>query len=377
MLGYVLSGGGARGAYEAGVLRFVLQDLPRRTGVDPMPKVISGTSIGALTGAWVAAMGVQGALRISRIWQEMVPDRVYRFSGRDLVRAPEMLVQRASTEEPRHALFDPAPVAELVRDGLPWADLHAAIDSGRLHALVVAATDVASGTSMAFVDGRVHAGCTPTNCMMKTRIGPAHCLASAAIPIVFPAVEVDGRWYVDGALRQNTPLAPALALGVDRVLVVGVKRARQGWSAGPTAYAPTPAFLAGKALNALMLDPIEEDLRRLEELNRVLSWGERVYPGFLEGLAQDIRTYRVVRALHIKPSEDIGAMAATSFRACQDKLPLATRLLFKGIARNESEEEADLLSYLLFHSSFTGELEALGYGDAMRQEEELAALFTP
>lgn len=375
MLGYVLSGGGARGAYEAGVLRFVLQELPRRTGVDPTPRVVSGTSIGALTGAWIAAMGAQGASRISRIWQEMVPGHVYRFSGRDLVGTPELLLRRSADDTPRDALFDPAPVRALIRDSLPWGELHNAIDSGRLAAFVVAATDVASGMSVAFVDGVVQPHCTPHACIIPTRIRAEHCLASAAIPIVFPSVEVDGRWYVDGALRQNTPLSPAIACGVDRVLVVGVKRTRQGPGAVPTAYSPTPAFLAGKALNALMLDPIEEDLRRLQELNDVLAFGEHVHPGFLDLLAEHVRPYRVVRALHVKPTEDLGAMAATCFRACKESLPLATRVLLHGIARNEPADEADLMSYLLFHHAYTGELEALGYADAARMEEELAALF--
>lgn len=376
MLGFVLSGGGARGAYEAGVLRYVMTELPRRTGVDPMPKIVCGTSIGALTGAWIAAMGSQGALRISRIWQEMEPGDVYRFSARELVRTTELLGLGAKDGSPRQALFDPAPVEALIRREIPWAALHDSIDRGRLRAFVAAATDVASGVAIAWVDGpRVEHDCTPTTCLVPARIGPEHCLASAAIPFVFPAVEVGGRWYVDGALRQNTPLSPALALGADRVLVVGVKRRKQGIHAAATAYAPTPAFLAGKALNALMLDPVEEDLRRLDSINELLKWGQRTYPGFLERMATELHPYRIVRAVHIQPSEDLGGMAAASFRACGEQLPLATRLLLKGIARNESPEEADLVSYLLFHRSFTGEAEALGFGDAARREEELAALY--
>lgn len=376
MLGLVLSGGGARGAYEAGVLRYVMTELPKRTGVDPMPKIVCGTSIGALTGAWIAAMGTQGAMRISRIWQEMEPHHVYRFRAKELVRAGELLGLGAKQGTPRQALFDPAPVEALVRREIPWAALHESIDRGRLHAFVAAATDVASGVAIAWVDGaRVDHACTPTTCMIPARVGPEHCLASAAIPFVFPAVDIGGRWYVDGALRQNTPLSPAVALGADRVLVVGVKRRKQGIEAGPTAYAPTPAFLAGKALNALMLDPIEEDLRRLASINEMLEWGRRAYPGFLERMAEELHPYRIVRAVHIQPSEDLGGMAAASFRDFGDQLPLATRLLLRGVARNESPEEADLVSYLLFHRSFTGEAEALGFSDAARREEELATLY--
>jgi NTE family protein len=373
MIGYVLSGGGARGAWEAGALRWVLHELPRRTGVDPTPRVISGTSIGALNGAWIGAQGAQGSRTLSHAWQNLEVEHVYRLSARELARLPEKVLGRAG----RAGVFDPAPLRELASSAIPWEQLHARIDRGDLAAFVCAATDVASGFCELFVDGRPLDHEHATTRVRQVRVGPEHCLASAAIPLAFPPVEVEGRWYCDGALRQNTPLSPALALGVDRVLVLGVKRTRTPDEVLPEASAqePTPAFLAGKALNALMLDPVEEDLRRLRALNRVMEWGARAYPDFLARMAAEHRPYRVVRAVHLRPREDLGRVAAEIFRANAERLPWSTRILLRTVAQQEDGGEADLLSYLLFHRSYTAELERLGWEDAAAHEDELAACF--
>jgi NTE family protein len=373
MIGFILSGGGARGAWEAGALRFVLQDLPRRTGVAPDPQVVSGTSIGALTGAWIAAEGVEGSRRVSNAWRTLEVGGVYRLSARDLVRAPELLLGKGG----RPGLFDPTPLVELARTAIPWESLHARIDRGELHAFVCAATDVATGFCELFVDGGPLHHEHPTTRTRPVRVRAEHCLASAAIPLAFPPVQVGGRWYADGALRQNTPLSPALALGVDRALVLGVKRAPSAQEALPEAYEPTAAFLAGKALNALMLDPIEDDLRRLRALNRLVAWGEQAYPDFRERLAAEHRPYRVVRAVHLRPREDLGLVAASAFSAHAERLPWATRMLLRQLAPEAPGEAADLLSFLLFHHGYTAELEQLGWEDAAAREDELAALLSP
>jgi NTE family protein len=372
MRAFVLSGGGARGAYEAGVLRFVLEDLPRRTGVDPTPQLISGTSIGALNGAWIGALGAQGVRTLSHMWQTLSVEHVYRLSARDLARLPERLLGRGT----RAGLLDPAPLRELVERTLPWDRLHARIDRGELHAFICTATDVASGFCTIWADGGPGRYEHPTAVLARTRMSAAHVLASAAIPLAFPPVQVDGRWFADGALRRNTPLAPALSFGATRVLVVGVKRARSVDDAAAHAEAPdpTPAFLAGKALNALMLDPIEEDLRRLRTMNALLAWGADAYPGFLERMAEEHRPFRVIEALHVRPSEDLGRMASTIYRDVAERLPWATRILMRGIDQQEPGE-ADLLSYLLFDRAYTGALERLGWEDAAHREEELARLF--
>lgn len=374
MLGFVLSGGGARGAYEAGVLRYVLTTLSPQLDRPVRPDVICGTSIGAITGAWVAAHGVEGAQTVSDFWSRMTPDDVYRFRVSDLVRVPDKFLRRAAPVERGVSLFDPEPLYALVR-GLRWDDLHARIDRRELKAFSIGMTDVANGRSVHLVDGIPGERETPTMSLRARRIHADHCLASAAIPFVFPAVKVDGRYYVDGALRQNTPLAPAIRLGVSRALVVGVKRLRAEDARGIEAVAPTPAFLAGKALNALLLDPVEEDIRRVGRISELLEWSESAYPGYLDRLAREFRAYRPIQTVHIRPSEDLGRVAAELFPGCEGDLPWATRMLLRGVAAGENADEADLVSYLLFHHHYTGALEDLGFRDAAHASEGLARLF--
>jgi NTE family protein len=373
MLGFVLAGGGARGAYEAGVLRYVYTTMPRRYGVRPDPDLISGTSVGALNGAWVAAGGADGARAVWEFWQNVQVEQVFTFSWADLARRPSRWLERSTELGQGVGLFDPSPLYRLMRDEVPWAALHSRIAGGALRALMVSATDVGSGRTRIFTEGDVPLRRSATSAGIRTSIGAEHCLASAAIPFVFPAIRLDGRYYLDGALRQNTPLSPAVEAGVDRALVVGVKRLR-GEEEGPNA-SPGPLFLAGKALNALMLDPIEENIRRIDALNGLLAWGSAAYPGFLEKLGKEFRPYHIVRYVFLRPSDDLGRIAAEVFRASADRLPWATRRLLGVIAGGEHANEADLMSYLFFDRAFTAPLEDLGYRDAAARGDEIAALF--
>lgn len=374
MLALVLSGGGARGAYEAGVLRYVYETLGERLGREIAPAVICGTSIGALTGAWVGALGRPGAVMLAKAWQEMETEHVYRLGWRDLWPFGGGPFYRKTALGEGQALFDPSPLYDRLRETLPWGELHARIDRGALRAFVVATTEVMTGRCVQFADG---AGLiphqTPTTRMVPRRIGAEHCLASAAIPLVFPAVSIDGRFYVDGSLRQNTPLLPAILLGADKVVVVGVKRSvNQDEPRAPNGP-PSPMFLAGKAFDALLLDDIEEDLRQVETVNRMLRWGRGAYPDFLERVREH-RNYHLVDTAYVRPSEDLGKVAAACFEASRARLPWATRRFLSMLHDREADDNSDLLSYLYFHKSFTAELEQLGWEDARRDEERLARL---
>lgn len=374
MLGLVLAGGGARGAYEAGVLRFLFETLPARGGPVPHFDLISGTSVGALNGAWVGALDAGGVAELSSFWHELRFETVARFSWRDFMARPSTWLRRETPLGNGVGIFDPTPLWELMRDRVPWTKLHARIDRGELKAFMVAVTDVGSGRCHVFTDGDVPLRRAATSRAFRTRIGPQHCLASASIPFVFPAVAIEGRTYVDGALRQNTPLSPAVEAGVDRALVIGVKRLRS--EEATNIVQPTPGFLAGKALNALMLDPIEENIRRIEALNGLLEWGEGAYPGFLARCRAEYKPYQIVRSVFLRPSEDLGRMAAELWPKAQAELPWSVRKVLEAVAADEDRREADLLSFLLFDRNFTGPLADLGHADALAQEEDIVRLLT-
>jgi NTE family protein len=219
------------------------------------------------------------------------------------------------------------------------------------------------------------------------RIGPRHVLASAAIPMLFPAVKIGDEYFTDGGLRQNTPMSPAIRLGADRLLLVSLKHVAHETKAlqqeRNEAY-PKPLFLAGKALNALLLDHTEYDLMRMQRINLILeagnaSFGER----FEEMMNHELvrlrgAPLRRIHATHVRPSEDIGKIAADFVRAGKMKVNgmIAKRLISR-LTAGEAAHENDLLSYLLFDGDYADQLIELGRRDAAKKSEELAALFDP
>ncbi|MFP6638893.1 MAG: patatin-like phospholipase family protein, partial [Myxococcota bacterium] len=239
----VLSGGGARGAYEAGVLRFILDDLRTLQNVEPRFDIICGTSVGAIHAAFVAATADQTGARgpqLVKIWQDLHVEEVFKFSVRDMISIPRKLLgvrkvakqlREGRRPDRLFGLLDTAPLERLVLESIPWEGIRRNIESGRVDSLCVAATQLATGRAIVFCEqkDRPTASAWPadqTIHLQPTRISPVHALASAAIPLLFPSVRVGARYYADGGLRLNTPLAPAVRLGADRILVIGLSHVR-------------------------------------------------------------------------------------------------------------------------------------------------------
>jgi NTE family protein len=217
------------------------------------------------------------------------------------------------------------------------------------------------------------------------RIGPRHVLASAAIPMLFPAVKIGDEFFTDGGLRQNTPMSPAIRLGADRLLLISlrhVKKAPKVIEKERTEAYPKPLFLAGKALNALLLDHTEYDLARMQRINLILEAGHASFGDKFEQMMNHelVRLrgapLRRIQAVHIRPSEDIGAIAAQFVRSGRMRVSgMIARRLISRLAEGEAAHESDLLSYLLFDGDFASELIELGRRDAAKKEDELVALF--
>lgn len=374
-VGLVLGGGASRGAYQVGVLRYVFCDLAKRLGKPTWPSMVSGTSVGAVNGVFAAAQSEIAIERLSDIWQNLTIDQIYQFRWTHLVRA----VRDAFRTENAFSLLDPTPFYDLSTRRFPHGFLRRAIDSGSCRALILSATAVDTGYNVLFIDTAdpdFRFVPSPGAVGLRVATGPRHVHASGALPVLFPPVEIGEARYVDGGLRQNTPLRPLLRAGVSKALVVGVKQGKVEEGAAMTGP-PTPnlPFLLGKTFNALMLDPVERDIEHADRLNQLILWGtDRFGTEFADDLETEMG-FRHVDICFLKPREDLGRVAAETFRTHPPDTNPQVRYLLSFIADRANRGEADLLSYLYFDKAYTGLLERLGWEDARDREEELAALF--
>lgn len=378
----VLAGGGARGAYEAGVLRFILRDLPKRIGHPVRADLICGSSVGAINGAAIAARNgtPEGPEQLSDFWTSLACADVYKFVAIDLLRSPMRLLRGPASQE--SAWVDATPLHNLMKTTFPWTELHEVIDRGELTALVLTATDVNSGQVVQFIDGSLDPTYLETHEGIRrihTRIDHQHVLASCAIPFLFPPVNIEGHPMVDGSLRQNTPISPALRMGAEHVLVIGTRFPQSRPSPAPIAESTLPSTpaLLGKALNALLLDPLHQDIARIALINSILNAGTTEYgPEFVANINRHLkgtlsRRLRPINTLCIHPSEDLAKIASDVWDPKAIQATRGTRFMLSTIAGDSTE--SDLLSYMLFDSSYTAVIEDLGYNDARSRETEIIA----
>ncbi len=397
----VLSGGGARGAYEAGIVRYLREELPPSTRGRVRFDILCGTSVGAVTACVLAATmetpEQQGRI-LSDLWSSLSLDQVYKVQGENLWSLTRKM-WRAATNEPVRSegwrlydVFHPEPLEEMVRTRPSWPRISQNLARGLFSALSVTATEIASGNSVVFVQ-RAQGGVPPWSRdpyseAREAIIGPEHALASAAIPLLFRSVKIGDEFFCDGSLRQTTPLGPALRLGAQKVLLISLKyrppdgkRPRRKLDVYPT----TP-LLMGKVLNALMLDHTDYDLDRLRRFNNLLKVGrEQFGDAFIPKINEVVQgtrgqPYRLVEDLVIRPSRDIATIAAGHAKdagageIAQRSLP--AKILHR-IAQSHLVTEADLASYLLFDGAYAKDLISLAMEDAHREREALMRFFEP
>ncbi len=398
----VLSGGGARGAYEAGVLLYVREGLPAALGRparDFRVDVLCGTSIGAINACYLAATAHEPesqAAGLANVWRSLRLEDVFRWSTLSIAAIPTYLYRELRAIRMRHLswrlsdFLSPEALARVVEDRIDWRQLKRNVAEGHLEAVTVTATDLGTGRSVVFVQSREPVRTATHDSLTEVRpgdLGPEHALASGAIPLLFRPVRIGAGWFSDGSIRQNTPLAPALRLGADRILVVGLRHQGRERDAAPApADVPGTASQLGRVLNALHLDHTDYDLDRLRRINQLFEQGERAFGPDFEARFNAVAEVafgaplRRVRNLVIRPSHDIAVIARRHAEArAKHAQPgtLASRLLRRAAADDDlpADGAADLTSYLLFDRGYAEDLLALGYADAEAQRDALADFF--
>lgn len=381
MLGLALTAGGARGAYQAGVLKRLGEIAGLRTGASPF-EIVTGASAGAINGSIVAARSARFAestREIARIWCELRFPRVVRSDPLTLARgalglAGDLLLGSLLGRTVTRSLFDASPLEAFLREHFPPRGIGEAIERGHVYAVAISATSYHSGRSFTFVQGRPGhpVWSRSRRLVLPVVLNHRHVLASAAIPLVFPPVRVactEGElWFGDGALRLVTPFSPAIRLGASHVLGVGVRSSKAADSLaleekkaarGPRGLASPPlAQMCGVFMNAIFLDHLDADLDHLRRMNELVAsqGSERDAPAGM----------RVVSPFVISPSEDL-ALVAQHFAG---RMPRLVRYAMEGLGRPDAQS-ADLMSYLLFDGSYTGALVEIGYKDADAQSGEI------
>lgn len=392
-VGLVLAGGAARGAYEVGVLEHIVEHVSRDVGFDVPFDVICGTSVGAINACCVAAWADEHRARVARlasVWSGLKIHEILRPMGGGVLDVARGFFGRRPHVE-TGAIFDPSLLAQILTRSIPYERIDWQLRQGNISAVTCSATQVATGRTVVFVQRRrAHPAPwseTPAVIPRSVRLRAVHTLASAAVPLMFPAVRIDGRYYCDGGLRQNIPISPARRLGATHLLIINPKHRKVVGEGAAVEQAreeafPSPLFLLGKTLNALLLDRIDNEIDRFEKINSIIDAGTRHYgPTFVDALNEELgkpkgKGLKRLISVHVRSSENIGAMAADYVASPSFHVPGMLGRIMKRLAEGEATREADLLSYLLFDGEFARRLIEIGRRDAREHHEELCALFT-
>jgi NTE family protein len=381
----VLTGGGARGAYQAGVLKGIGEILAsnghfKDHGEFPF-SIISGVSAGAINAAFMAAQKKNfqtAAGDLCELWSKLRAKSVVKTDFLSLGMLGMRWVKDLSlggvvgSGKVTH-LLNSGPLRELVGNNVDFEQVRKNIDLGLLHGLCLTATSYRTGTAVSFFDGDpgIESWVRSSRIGRRSSLGLDHVLASASIPVFFKPVQLEGSYWGDGGIRLGTPLSPAIHLGADRIIAIGIRFARPDSQVFEMNQTPVPeditlADISGVLLNSLFLDALDADVERLTRINQTIG----LLPP--EVTENGKFTLRKIPILSIKPSKDLGTLASHQF----EKFPAVLRYLLKGTGASR-DKGWDLLSYLAFDSSYTGNLIQVGYEDALAQRAEIESFLNP
>jgi NTE family protein len=374
-IGLVLTGGGARAAYQVGVLAALARMTP--PGTKSPFEIVCGTSAGAFNAAAIAAGADdfrQAVHALLGVWKNFHTSDVYRSDALGVAQSgarwlAALMLGGLGRHNPA-SLLDNAPLASLIVRVLDFDGIARAIDSGALYALAITASSYDSGQSTTFFQG----GLSPEGWRRARRvgvpatIGTAHLMASAAMPFIFPAVRVGEEHFGDGSMRQIAPLSPALHLGAERLLVISVGRmgVRGATGAAHSGY-PSLAQIGGHALTSIFFDALEADLEQLQRINEAVEMIGNNDAGTMRDAA-GVRL-RKVDCLLLTPSRALDAMAEEHLAS----IPRPVRWFLRGVGAMR-KSGSNLASFLLFERSYTRAVIRLGYADTMARRDEVMQL---
>jgi len=366
----VLTGGGARAAYQVGFLRLLAREFP-----DVSPGILTGVSAGGINAAYLAARQESFAEKVENlvdVWTGIRIDDVFRVDLRDLTSRTlrwggRLLSGGKSPLPPAKSLVDTAPLRELLDRVLEansgmLPGIARSLESGGLRAIALTASSYTTGQSITWVQTRDDCGIQTWERPQRTSAACAlrvdHVMASAALPFFFPAIDVAGAWYGDGGIRLTAPLSPAVHLGAKRVIAVSTRYARSREEADRPAVVgyPPPAQVAGVLYNAIFLDLLDSDALHMQQINEFVA---RLPEGQRDGL-------RHIDLLVLRPSEDLGRLA----NAYEPELPRAFRFMTRGLGTRETRSN-DMLSLLMFQSDYVKRLIEMGEADAEARISEI------
>lgn len=371
MKALVLSGGGARGAYQAGVLN-ATAEIAAHLGQKRPFEIYNGASAGAINASFLATQAdnfLQATENLGNLWATLDAHQVFKSDALSLGKIGfkwmrDLPLGGMTGFSPGPALLDTSPLRELLQNNLDFPKIQSNIQSGALRALAVTAVDYHTSMAATFIQGQENLPIwvRSRRYSEKSTIHTDHIMASSAIPLLFPPVEINGHHYGDGCLRNQAPLSPAIHLGAEKILVVGVRRntnidvSKQKTVLTP----PTLGRVINTLLNAVLLDGIELDVDRLKKINEFM--------GRIPDKLHSQLNFRKVDFVWIHPSIDIGQLAYDHAH----KLPPFIRYLLRGLGPSEDSKET--ISYLLFDPVFCQKLMDAGYEDAMAKREEIEIL---
>jgi len=370
-LGIVLGGGGARAAYQVGVIKALAEMLPSGSPL-PFP-IVCGTSAGAFNAAALASFAnnfQRAAASLLRIWGNFHTHHVYRSDAWGVGKTgakwlAAMMLGGLGKRNPVY-LLDRMPLRQLILKQMPLSNIQRFIDKGYLHALSVSASGYTTGESLAFFQGHhdIHPWHRSRRRGVTCEITVDHLMASSAIPLLFEAVKLNREYFGDGSMRQIAPVSSALHLGADALLVIGNNRSSEDEADQQrkkvTRY-PSLAEIGGFALDSIFLDSLDADIERLHRINKTVS---NIPQKHLD--KGDVGLKRVDTVV-ITPSEDLGDLAHEHV----EDMPKTIRYLMRGIGAHSEDGSSSLMSYLLFEKSYCQKLIKLGAEDTLKKKDEI------